>query len=48
MAGHLQMMFSNVSDALPQAQAGAVRSWMVCGADGWGASLRSSNTRPPW
>ncbi len=25
IAGHLQMMFSNVSDALPQAQAGAVR-----------------------
>jgi tripartite-type tricarboxylate transporter receptor subunit TctC len=32
MAGHLQMMFSNVSDALPQAQAGAVRLLAVSSA----------------
>jgi tripartite-type tricarboxylate transporter receptor subunit TctC len=32
MAGHLQMMFSNISDALPQAQAGAVRLLAVSSA----------------
>ena len=32
IAGHLQVMFSNVSDALPQAQAGAVRLLAVSSA----------------
>jgi tripartite-type tricarboxylate transporter receptor subunit TctC len=30
VAGHLPTMFSNISDAVPQAQAGAIRRFPMC------------------